>query len=106
MIRTSTHLEIHLPILDLNNTDLNLRLIPSGKRSLTSIWAAFGQPLWIGAAFVNELVPCVWLSSGALEVYSLLLRFRKFLSLSKRRVTEQKVSGIAWGGGRRGEGED
>ena len=72
---------IYLPILDLNDTHLNSYSAPSdpletglGPPSDYSL----GQPFWLDAALVNKLVPCAWLSSGALEVWRLLLRLTLF----------------------------
>jgi len=43
------------------------------------LWTIFWKPLWFesfDAAFVNKLVPCTWLSSGALLVWNLRLRVK------------------------------
>src|SRR6218665_2574675 len=41
-----------------------------------SLPRTIGKPLCFDAALVNKLVPCTWLLSGALEVWSLRLRLR------------------------------
>ena len=51
-------------------------LSPSGNRTWASHGLFSGKPLWFDAALVNKLVPCAWLLSGALEVWSLRLRLR------------------------------
>jgi len=46
---------------------------------------SLGQPFWLDAALVNNLVPCAWLSSGALEIWRLRLRLR----FRKNSITER-----------------
>src|SRR6218665_2173640 len=41
-----------------------------------SLPRTIGNPLCFDAALVNNLVPCAWLLSGALEVWSLRLRYQ------------------------------
>jgi len=49
---------------------------PSGDLTRTSLQLHFSQLLWLDAALVNKVAPCVRLSSSALEVLSLRLRLR------------------------------
>src|SRR6218665_1254928 len=46
-----------------------------------SLPRTIGKPLCFDAGLVNKLVPCAWLLSGALEVWSLRLRLRLRLFL-------------------------
>jgi len=45
-----------------------------GNRTRTSFGLPFSNLLLLDAALVNKLVPCDWLSSGALEISRLLVR--------------------------------
>jgi len=58
---------------------------PLTNSKIMITWAShrlyFGQPLWFDAALVNKLVPCAWLSSGALEIWRLRLRLRLFVEV-------------------------
>ena len=73
-----------IPTLGPNSTCLNdYRLLcllwPSSNQAWTSHGLTFGQPFWFYAALANKPVPCNWLSSGALEVWTLRLRLAWFL---------------------------
>jgi len=62
------------------NDDRHKQLIcifwPSGNRTWACPGLPFGQLLWFVTKLVNKLVPCAWLLSGALEIWSWLPRLR------------------------------
>src|SRR6218665_505449 len=121
-----THLILFLPTRLLNYTRLNAKsafshLLATGPElptdcslenpsdlthSLTlwqpdlSLPRTIGKPLWFDAALVSKLVPCAWLLSGALEVWSLRLG-PTILSLTRAcgnngRRPRQKLSSLVF----------
>ena len=71
------------------NTNLNNYAVSSDSLEIGPypIGLPFGQALWFVAAFVNKLVPCAWLLSGALEVRRLRLRLLTYLQILDRLST-------------------
>ena len=63
---------------------------------------SLGQPVWLDAALVNKLVLCAWLSSGALEIWRLQLRWRwsmKMFSLHSLRGSTVFKKPTKWNSG-------